>query len=521
MARICFLLLCHKHPKLVVEQAELISSTGDYVSIHFDARGSDADFNIIASAFKNNKNICLAKREKCGWGEWSLVQGTLNALTMAYDTFPEATHFYMLSGDCVPIKPITYMHRFLDENAKDYIEHNDYFESNWIKVGLKEERLIYRHWFNERANKPLFYASVKVQRALGLSRELPEGLQIMIGSQWWCLRRSTIGKILDFLKSRPDVPKFFKTTWIPDETFFQTLVLHLVARTEVESRTLTFLSFSDYGIPTVFYADHLDFLLAQKHLFARKVSAQAPALKARLASEFASEVAPQIGPDGIKLIEFFKNRGRTGHRYGERFWERGSRIGRQNTLQVILCKKWHVGNRFAEAISKDSGVPSVGYLFDEMGVNLPDLGQLEHSKIKRNRHRRGFLKLLFEQMNTDKMIVCLDPSNIQTLTDFADDTCELRVLEVVCHLDDTYLTGHAERLSLIDKNADPEMTRSLVMALRNNIRSDHEDLQEMGLENLNFVTQSLNAEKNALALGRFMKTRTKHAEELAETLSFD
>lgn len=48
----------------------------------------------------------------------------------------------------------------------------------------------------------------------------PEDLEMMIGSQWWCLRRLTIEKVLDFCKHRPEVPRFFATTWIPDETFF-------------------------------------------------------------------------------------------------------------------------------------------------------------------------------------------------------------------------------------------------------------------------------------------------------------
>ena len=78
----------------------------------------------------------------------------------------------------------------------------------------------------------------------------------MIGSQWWCLRRRTVEMILEFLQQRRDVIRFFSTTWIPDETFFQTLVRHLVPKGEIENRTLTFLMFSDYGMPVTFYNDH-------------------------------------------------------------------------------------------------------------------------------------------------------------------------------------------------------------------------------------------------------------------------
>ncbi len=178
----------------------------------------------------------------------------------------------MLSGDCMAIKSAEYAHEFLDRADVDYIESFDYFESDWIKTGWKEERLIYRHWLNERTQKRLFYAMFEVQKRLGLTRKIPDDIQVMIGSQWWCLRRRTIEWILDFSKRRRDVMRFFRTTWIPDETFFQTLVRHLVPENEIRSRALTFLMFTDYGMPVTFYNDHYDLLLSQDFLFARKIS---------------------------------------------------------------------------------------------------------------------------------------------------------------------------------------------------------------------------------------------------------
>jgi hypothetical protein len=77
--------------------------------------------------------------------------------------------------------------------------------------------------------------------------------------------------------------RFFRTTWIPDETFFQTLVRHLCP-TEIRSRTLTFLMFTDYGMPVTFYNDHYDLLLiSQDYLFARKISPEARVLEEKLA----------------------------------------------------------------------------------------------------------------------------------------------------------------------------------------------------------------------------------------------
>ena len=198
MAKIAFILLCHKDPKSIVAQAERLTAMGDCISIHFDASARADHFELIRAALKDNPNVAFATRRiRCGWGEWSLVQATLHAVQAAVDKFPRATHFYMLSGDCMAIKSADYAHAFLDAEDVDYIESFDFFESDWIKTGMKGDRLHYRHFFNERRRKLLFYASVNLQRKLGLRREIPQDLQIMIGSQWWCLRRRTIEWILD------------------------------------------------------------------------------------------------------------------------------------------------------------------------------------------------------------------------------------------------------------------------------------------------------------------------------------
>ena len=185
MSRIAYILLCHKEPEAIVAQANRLTVAGDYISIHFDARADSQSFVAIKDALSENPNVAFArKRIKCGWGTWSLVQATLYAIEAAVDAFPKATHFYMISGDCMPTKSAGYIHDFLDAQDADFIESFDYFRSDWIKTGMREERLIYRHYFNERTQKWWFYKSFGLQKQLGLKRKLPSDLRMRIGSQW-------------------------------------------------------------------------------------------------------------------------------------------------------------------------------------------------------------------------------------------------------------------------------------------------------------------------------------------------
>jgi len=253
---------------------------------------------------------------------------------------------------------------------------------------MKEDRLIYRHWFNERTQQKRFYGSLAVQRKLGLARSLPDRIRMRIGSQWWVLRRETLEKISNFINTRRDIVRFFKTSWIPDETFFQTLVMHLVPRDQVVSKPPTLLMFSDYGMPVTFHGDHFDMLRAQDALFARKISDHGSGLRQQLGALFVSDdTVEETGSSGQALYDYVRQRGRLGRRFGTRIWEKGATIGPDFELTLIICKKWHIAGRLVKSL-KEQGQAAFGYVFDQDQLDLPDLGNIEsliwrRSKISR------------------------------------------------------------------------------------------------------------------------------------------
>lgn len=519
MARIAYILLCHKDPEGIVAQARRLTAAGDYVAIHFDARASREDHDLIRRALADNPAVTFArKRRKCGWGEWSLVDASLQAVRAAEAAFPRATHFYMLSGDCMPIKSAEYAHAFLDGDDADYIESFDFFTSDWIKTGIRDERLIYRHYFNERTHKTLFYASMDWQRRLGLARRIPEDLTIQIGSQWWCLRRRTIEWILDFCDRRRDVMRFFATTWIPDETFFQTLVRHLVPEREIRSRTLTFLMFSDYGMPVTFYNDQYDLLLSQDYLFARKISADARDLKARLGDLYtATGIDFPISNEGRSLYRFLAGRGRIGRRFAPRFWENEASLGRERSLMIVTCKKWHVAKRLIDRIRDVTGIPAVGYLFNEGATPLPDLGGIQSTLEKRTRHRRALVRLLFDYWDTRRLVICIDPANLDLLQDFYNDRADVHLLEVECDFTDDYLIGHARRVGLAAPNSPRETVERLLPTIRYDVTFERDRLRDADFPNFHRIRQSATVAQNTAPLTAFLGIPPDQAEDIVAT----
>ncbi|MBL6428391.1 MAG: glycosyl transferase [Maritimibacter sp.] len=522
MAKIAFILLCHKDPKAIIDQAQRLTAAGDYISIHFDARSPRSDYEMIQAALAENGSVTFAKkRVKCGWGEWSLVQGTLHAVEAAVEAFPRATHFYMVSGDCMAIKSAEYAHEFLDDDDKDYIESFDFFESDWIKTGIKEDRLIWRHYFNERTQKGLFYAAMNLQKRLGLKRDVPADIQIMIGSQWWCLRRRTIEWILDFTRKRRDVMRFFSTTWIPDETFFQTLVRHLVPHEEIETRTLTFLMFTDYGMPVTFYNDHYDMLLSQDYLFARKISPDAHELKRRLGALYASDTTDfKISNEGRSLFKFLTGRGRIGQRFGERFWESETTLGRDRELLIIVSKKWHIGKRMLQLLRDKTNIPAIDYLFDEEETVLPDLGGIQATIEKRTRHRRALMRMLFDYYKTDRLAIGMDPGDIELMKDFYTDRSKTRLLEIETDYSDEWILGHAMRVGLAGERTPQEALDRLIPTIRQDFFYESDRIRDEGFVDMHILRENGTSEENAEALAKFLTIPEERALELAQTDGF-
>jgi hypothetical protein len=519
MAKIAYILLCHKDPSGIIAQAERLTAAGDFVAIHFDARAKREDYERIRRALATNPAVAFAaRRVKCGWGEWSLVDATLQAVEAAVEAFPRATHFYMLSGDCMPVKTAEYAHRFLDASECDYIESFDFFDSDWIKTGIKEERLIYRHYFNERSQKRWFYAAMSLQERLGLTRAVPADLQMMIGSQWWCLRRRTIELILTFVRARPDVMRFFATTWIPDETFFQTLVRHLVPEVEIRSRTLTFLMFTDYGMPVTFYNDHYDLLLAQDYLFARKISPDAQDLKDRLGRLYSMTGQRfAVSNEGRSLFHFLVGRGRMGRRFAPRFWETEASLGRHRTLLMVTCKKWHVAKRLVDRVRQVTQLPALDYLFNEAATPLPDLGGIQSNLEKRTRHRRALVRMLFDYWQSDVMVICIDPANVDLMQDFYNDKAKVKLLEIQCDFSDDYLIGHAKRVGLAADSTPREVIERLLPTIRYDVRFESDRIRDAGFASFYQIRQSDGADENALPLAEFLDIPVETAREIAAT----
>jgi hypothetical protein len=269
-------MLCHAALDRAAQLARHWASHGCPVVIHVDARTSQDQVDGLSAALADLPDIRFSRRTPCEWGTFGIVQATIDASTQMLADFPAVSHILLASGSCLPIRPVRALQAHLAQNAStDFIESVTTADVGWTVGGLNEERFTLRFPFAWKRQRRLFDGYVALQRALRFRRRLPKGLVPHLGSQWWCLTRPTLQAIVEH-PNRPTLDRYFRRAWIPDESYFQSLVRQVSSR--IESRSLTLSKFDYQGRPHIFYDDHLHLLRQTDAFIARKIWPQADVL---------------------------------------------------------------------------------------------------------------------------------------------------------------------------------------------------------------------------------------------------
>ena len=292
MAKITFIILAHENADHVADLAGLLTRWNPHAHavIHYDLNSPPKQFERLKSRVAEADRVFLVKdRVKCGWGNFSLVDAVVRALRVIRREKIDCERVMLVSGACMPIRPLAELSQFLDAHPKtEFIEA---YDSNWMVGGLRKERYQYWHFFNHQTHQKYFNAHFQIQRMFWPKRRFPRALEPRFGSQWWCLSWKLCEKILDYIQKHPLIYFFFSTTWIPDELFFQTMAFKFTHTDNLARRTLTFFHFNDWGKPIVLLDDHVEMIEELPFFFARKVSPGAKKLRAHLI-DIAGRPAP-------------------------------------------------------------------------------------------------------------------------------------------------------------------------------------------------------------------------------------
>jgi hypothetical protein len=294
--KLLFLILAHDRPEQAAALARTLVAAGSDATalVHFDVRAGAAAFAALARAVEGEPRVRLVARRVAGrWGGFGLVEAPLNALAEAEAEGIEPDYVTLLSGACLPCRPVAALERFLEKNrGREFIEAED---SSWIGNGWRDERWQYRFWFDHKTQHPAEWAFFQIQRLLGLKRAFPEGLTPRFGSQWWTLSWPLCEAILADTRRSPKRLDFFRQVWIPDEMVFQSYAHALSRPGAIAGFSLTHFQFSNRGKPVVFHDDHTDYVLGLDRFFVRKAAGSAARLRAACLARAAAPAATAPG----------------------------------------------------------------------------------------------------------------------------------------------------------------------------------------------------------------------------------
>ncbi len=325
-----FVMLVHDALDRAEQVARHWSSHDCPVVIHVDRQVRHKAYTDFVASLSDLDNVKFCSRHRCEWGTWGLVAASQSASELMLASFPQVRHVYLASGSCLPLRPVAELKQYLEERPlTNFIESVTTEDVPWTVGGLDSERFTLRFPFSWKRQRFLFDRYVRLQRRLRFKRKIPEGLVPHLGSQWWCLTRQTLSAILED-PDRADYDRYFKRVWIPDESYYQTLVR--LYSSNIESRSLTLSKFDFQGKPHIFYDDHLQLLRRSNCFVARKIWPHAN----RLYDTFLGPGADQPSgaePNPGKIDRIFakaverRTRGRAGLYMQSRFpydgWENG------------------------------------------------------------------------------------------------------------------------------------------------------------------------------------------------------
>lgn len=288
-----YIVSAYKRPDLLFRLIDALG--GAPVAVHVDKK-SDV-MPVVRDGASRRSNVTLLRRHVCHWGMFGHVRASLEG--MAWFMGTQADYAILLTGQCYPLKTQAGIQAGLDGlGGRSILEHTAFPKPEW----MRDDRGGYR-----RLDR--FYLKLPIRggpRAFKIGeRRIPLGLHPYGGGSYWCLSRACVGYVLDFLSEHPSVKRFFRTTLIPDEMFFQTILANSPHRESLVDARIHHLDFSGGGAnPATLTREDLPRVLASDAWFGRKFE-DAAVLDAIDAALLARQSSPEPAgqqPDGETIV---------------------------------------------------------------------------------------------------------------------------------------------------------------------------------------------------------------------------
>lgn len=270
---LAFVILAHNEWSTLTELVTVLSAAPeDTVVVHVDRKVDQRRVKAFEDHFRNRPNVLVFSEVRCKWGGISLVDVTLRALEKLTRTGRPYSYVSLLSGVDYPIKPLAEFRYYLKaSHGNEFIEAYSFYTQRWIKTGIYAERFEYVFPFARSGLLTYpFLLWYKLVELIDLRRPMPKGFVPYSGSQWWTLTRGFIDWLQTSSESR-ELLQRMRATFVPDEMYFQTLVMSSPFSDRVKFRNLRHIEWLGSGTPYTFKSGDFNRLARSPQFFCRKI----------------------------------------------------------------------------------------------------------------------------------------------------------------------------------------------------------------------------------------------------------
>jgi hypothetical protein len=269
--RIAYIISAYQRAGPLIRLVRRLNSPDHGFFIHYDLRSSESEFAAIAAGLRDLPNVTLLERHQCYWGDFGHVLASLKGMeAMAKQGFVY-DYAIVLTAQDYPIKSDAQIReRLAETSGGSFMEANPWPIPTWEKGrAIKRIENFHLHLPFPRWARSLGWPAIRQHVAIPMKRKIPGGLHPYFGCSYWYLHRSCLVYLHEYVARHPECVRFFKHVLIPDECFFQTIVMNSELAPSVTRRTLTSVDWRPPW-PGIMTMDDLPRLRQSDCLLARK-----------------------------------------------------------------------------------------------------------------------------------------------------------------------------------------------------------------------------------------------------------
>lgn len=267
--KFAYLILCHKNPSQLADLIDTLQDGSNYFFVHVDNKVDIVPF-VKKKYFIPDHVFFCDERVKVSWGGFSQIEATMSLIKLLVKTGIKVDYVHLLSGQDFPLKNNSVIKDFFERhNGLNFINYFPMPYQNWSGNGGMD-RLTYK-WLIDESGYERACFLVEAQKQRGMTRIYPSGFDPYGGSQWWSLTDDCVRFIEQNCVSGAPLYDFYRNTYIPDEMFFQTVLVNSFFKKSLCNNNLRYIDWEkgpEY--PRVLRFDDFPLLVSSLCLYARK-----------------------------------------------------------------------------------------------------------------------------------------------------------------------------------------------------------------------------------------------------------